>query len=137
MLPQVAAAKAPQVLAPRRRKAVNYNESKLHRKYASASESEQTAAKADTDAAPSDNEDGAEVKVLPSLPATLHLVMTLHVKVQHCLTMTTAALHLVMSLHARVARCLTLTHDNGKPLGSAQGHVYEFTGCDHTRLGLT
>lgn len=69
-LPQVAAAKAPQVLAPRRRKAVNYNESKLHRKYASASESEQTAAKADTDAASSENEDGAEVKVLPSLPAT-------------------------------------------------------------------
>ena len=59
----MAAAKAPQVLAPRRRKAVNYNEAKLHRKYASASESEQTAAKADTDGDSSEAEDGAEVKV--------------------------------------------------------------------------
>ena len=63
MVLQMAAAKAPQVLAPRRRKAVNYNEAKLHRKYASASESEQTATKADTDGDSSEAEDGAEVKV--------------------------------------------------------------------------
>lgn len=51
------------MLAPRRRKAVNYNESKLHRKYASASESERTAAPAASDADSSDGDDGAETKV--------------------------------------------------------------------------
>ena len=51
------------MLAPRRRKAVNYNESKLHRKYASASESERTAAQAGSDADSSDDENGAETKV--------------------------------------------------------------------------
>lgn len=59
----MAAAKAPQILAPRRRKAVNYNESKLHRKYASASESEQTAAKAESGASSSEDENGADTRV--------------------------------------------------------------------------
>ena len=59
----MAAAKAPQVLAPRRRKAVNYNEAKLHRKYVTDSESEATAAKAGSDIDDSALEDGAETKV--------------------------------------------------------------------------
>ena len=59
----VAAAKAPQVLAPRRRKAVNYNEAKLHRKYVTDSESEATAAEARFDVDDSAPEDGAETKV--------------------------------------------------------------------------
>lgn len=57
------AAKAPQVLAPRRRKAVNYNESKLHRKYVTDSESEATAAQAGSDPDDSAVEDGAKSKV--------------------------------------------------------------------------
>ena len=59
----MAAAKAPQVLAPRRRKAVNYNEAKLHRKYVTDSESEATAAEAGSDPNDSAAEDGAETKV--------------------------------------------------------------------------
>lgn len=57
------AARAPQVLAPRRRKAVNYNEAKLHRKYVTDSESEATAAEAGADPDDSAVEDGAETKV--------------------------------------------------------------------------
>lgn len=57
------AAKAPQVLAPRRRKAVNYNESKLHRKYVTDSESEATAAQAGSDPDDSAVEGGAKSKV--------------------------------------------------------------------------
>lgn len=61
---QVAAAKAPQVLAPRRRKAVNYNEAKLHRKYVTDSESEATAAEAGSEGADDSNtEDGPQNKV--------------------------------------------------------------------------
>ncbi|KAL3151223.1 hypothetical protein ABBQ38_013064 [Trebouxia sp. C0009 RCD-2024] len=59
----MAAARAPQVLAPRRRKAVNYNEAKLHRKYVTDSESEATAAEAGSDPDDSAVEDGAETKV--------------------------------------------------------------------------
>ena len=66
----VEAAKAPQVLAPRRRKAVNYNESKLHRKYVTDSESEATAAEARSDPDNSAAEDGAETKVRAWLGAT-------------------------------------------------------------------
>ncbi|KAL0028186.1 hypothetical protein WJX79_000439 [Trebouxia sp. C0005] len=59
----VAAAKAPQVLAPRRRKAVNYNEAKLHRKYVTDSESEATAAEAGSDDPDDSNaEDGPQNK---------------------------------------------------------------------------
>ncbi len=61
----MAAAKAPQVLAPRRRKAVNYNEAKLHRKYVTESESEATAAEAGSEGDPDDStaEDGPQAKV--------------------------------------------------------------------------
>ena len=57
---QVAAAKVPQVLAPRRRKAVNYNEAKLHRKYVTDSESEATAAEAGSDADADGDDSNAE-----------------------------------------------------------------------------
>lgn len=60
----MAAAKAPQVLAPRRRKAVNYNEAKLHRKYVTDSESEATAAEVGSDDPDNSNaEDGPQNKV--------------------------------------------------------------------------
>lgn len=66
----VEAAKAPQVLAPRRRKPVNYNESKLHRKCVTDSESEATAVEARSDPDDSAAEDGAETKVRAWLGAT-------------------------------------------------------------------
>jgi len=51
-------------LAPRRRKAVNYNEAKLHRKYVTDSETEATAAEAGSDDPDDSNvEDGPQNKV--------------------------------------------------------------------------
>lgn len=80
---QVAAAKAPQILAPRRRKAVNYNESKLHRKYASASESEHTAAKAESGVSSSEDEDRADTKVHCCAGVFLMLCIDRDVQGQH------------------------------------------------------
>ena len=52
------------MLAPRRRKAVNYNEAKLHRKYVTDSESEATAAEVGSDDPDDSNaEDGPQNKV--------------------------------------------------------------------------
>ena len=68
---QVAAAKAPQVLAPRRRKAVNYNEAKLHRKYVTDSESEATAA-----GAGSDDPDGSTAEDGPQIPKVAQILHT-------------------------------------------------------------
>ena len=53
------------MLAPRRRKAVNYNEAKLHKKYVTDSESEATAvAAASEDSDDSNAEEGAQAKVM-------------------------------------------------------------------------
>ena len=70
---QVAAARAPQVLAPRRRKAVNYNEAKLHRKYVTDSESEATVAGAGSDPDDSAAEDGPQIKVCLPFPPRLEI----------------------------------------------------------------
>ena len=67
-------------MAPRRRKAVNYNEAKLHRKYVTDSESEATAARAGSDD-PDDStaEDGPQIpKVGQILLLHMHISYYVH-----------------------------------------------------------